>query len=60
MINNFPNETTYRIWKLLEFHAKNNIKSPLGLYSLLIACDPAIELEQDKTQNKAQQEQFEM
>lgn len=49
MMNHFPNETSYRVWKMLEFDAKNNIKSPLGLVALLVACDPAVTLEQ--TQN---------
>lgn len=46
-MNNFQNEASYRIWKLIEFQAKHNIKTPLCLFSLLINVDSSITKEED-------------
>lgn len=42
MNNQFPNETNYKVWKLICLHAENNMKIPLGLISLLVATDPIL------------------
>lgn len=50
MINNFPNETVQKIWKLIELHQENNIKVPLGLFTLMINADPTLTPEIDLNQ----------
>ena len=57
MMNHFPNEMSYRVWKLIEFDARNNIKSQLGLFSLLANLDPSIEKKKKKEQETKTKDQ---
>ena len=40
MMNNFPNEVSYKVWKMIEFNGKNQIKDTVLLFRLLINTDP--------------------
>ena len=41
MMNNFPNEVSYKVWKMIEFNGKNQIKDTVLLFRLLINTDPS-------------------
>lgn len=40
MMNNFPNEVSYKVWNLIEFNGKNQIRDTVLLFRLLINTDP--------------------
>lgn len=52
----FPNDTFAKLWNIIEFHAANDIKTPLGIYSLLINVDPENSHEQNFDNNYGQEQ----
>lgn len=40
MLNGFPNEVSYKVWNLIEFCGKNQIRDTAALFRLLINVDP--------------------
>ncbi|MGI5841761.1 MAG: hypothetical protein ACOX6H_00470 [Christensenellales bacterium] len=60
MKETIPSQTYLDVFNLIYSQAKNGVKTPLGLISLLINLDPEIPLEEIQTQTDTKTKDIEM